>query len=65
MVATRDTYGLPPAANSMNRERLTPDRIRRLALPDGAAQFFLWDTDAPRMAVRVTAGAKSSSSSPS
>jgi integrase len=59
MVATRDTYGLPPAANSMNRERLTPDRIRRLALPDGAAQFFLWDTDAPRMAVRVTAGAKS------
>lgn len=43
----------------MNRERLTPDRIRRLALPDGAGQFFLWDTDAPRLAVRVTSGAKS------
>ncbi|MBL8423283.1 MAG: integrase family protein [Candidatus Accumulibacter phosphatis] len=43
----------------MNRERLTPDRIRRLALPDGTGQFFLWDTDAPRLAVRVTAGAKS------
>ena len=43
----------------MNRERLTPDRIRRLALPAGVGQFFLWDTDAPRLAVRVTAGAKS------
>jgi hypothetical protein len=43
----------------MNRERLTPDRIRRLALPEGAGQFFLWDTVAPRLAVRVTAGAKS------
>ncbi|MCM8623273.1 MAG: integrase family protein [Candidatus Accumulibacter sp.] len=43
----------------MNRERLTPDRIRRLTLPEGAGQFFLWDTDAPRLAVRVTAGAKS------
>ncbi|SBT10161.1 putative prophage CP4-6 integrase [Candidatus Accumulibacter aalborgensis] len=42
----------------MNRERLTPDRIRRLTLPDGVAQSFLWDTDAPRLAVRVTAGAK-------
>ena len=43
----------------MNRERLTPDRIRRLTLPAGVAQSFLWDTDAPRLAVRVTAGAKS------
>lgn len=43
----------------MNRERLTPDRIRRLALPAGVAQFFLWDTDAPRLAVRVTGGARS------
>ncbi|SBT09826.1 putative prophage CP4-6 integrase [Candidatus Accumulibacter aalborgensis] len=42
----------------MNRERLTPDRIRRLTLPEGAGQSFLWDTDAPRLAVRVTAGAK-------
>ena len=43
----------------MNRERLTPDRIRRLTLPEGAGQSFTWDTDAPRLAVRVTAGAKS------
>jgi integrase len=43
----------------MNRERLTPDRIRRLTLPAGTSQAFLWDTDAPRLAVRVTAGAKS------
>jgi integrase len=42
----------------MNRERLTPDRIRRLKLPPGVAQAFLWDTDAPRLAVRVTAGSK-------
>ena len=42
----------------MNRERLTPDRIRRLTLSEGQAQSFLWDTDAPRLAVRVTAGAK-------
>ncbi|EXI90213.1 MAG: site-specific tyrosine recombinase XerC [Candidatus Accumulibacter regalis] len=42
----------------MNRERLTPDRIRRLKLPAKAAQAFLWDTDAPRLAVRVTAGSK-------
>ena len=43
----------------MNRERLTPDRIRRLTLPEGAGHSFTWDTDAPRLAVRVTAGAKS------
>ena len=43
----------------MNRERLTPERIRRLNLPVGVAQHFLWDTDAPRLAVRVTPGAKS------
>ena len=43
----------------MNRERLTPDRVRRLSLPVGVDQDFLWDTDAPRLAVRVTAGAKS------
>jgi len=40
----------------MNRERLTPDRIRRLTLSEGQAQAFLWDTDAPRLAVRVTIG---------
>jgi hypothetical protein len=44
---------LPP-----ERERLTPDRIRRKTLPAEVAQAFLWDTDAPRLAVRVTAGSK-------
>ena len=42
----------------MQRERLTPDRIRRFACPEGTAQAFLWDTEAPRLAVRATAGAK-------
>jgi integrase len=43
----------------MNRERLTTDRIQRLTLPPGAGQAFFWDTEAPRLAVRVTAGSKS------
>ncbi len=42
----------------MQRERLTPERIRRFACPEGTAQAFLWDTEAPRLAVRATAGAK-------
>lgn len=42
------------------RENLTPDRIRRFACPQGAKQAFLWDKDAPRLAVRATSnGAKS------
>jgi len=53
------THVAKPGADTMNRERLTPDRIRRLALPEGAGQSFTWDTDAPRLAVRATAGAKS------
>ncbi len=43
----------------MQRERLTPDRIRRFTCSAGAAQTFLWDTEAPRLAVRATVGAKS------
>ena len=43
----------------MQREPLTPDRIRRFSCPADAKQSFLWDTDAPRLAVRATAGAKS------
>ncbi len=43
----------------MQRERLTPDRIRRFTCPADAKQSFLWDTDAPRLAVRATTGAKS------
>ena len=43
----------------MQRERLTPDRIRRFSCPPDVKQSFLWDTDAPRLAVRATTGAKS------
>lgn len=43
----------------MQRERLTVDRIRRFECPDEGRQSFLWDTVAPRLAVRATAGAKS------
>lgn len=43
----------------MQRERLTPERIRRFTLPAGKSQGFLWDTVAPRLAVRATAGVKS------
>ena len=42
----------------MNRGCLSLDRIRRLRLPAGTQQAFLWDTEAPRLAIRVTAGAK-------
>jgi len=43
----------------MKREHLTPDRIRRFILPAGTKQAYIWDTEAPRLAVRATAGAKS------
>lgn len=43
----------------MQRERLTLDRIRRFSCPADAKQAFLWDTDAPRLAVRATSGSKS------
>ena len=43
----------------MKRERLTPDRIRRFDCPPESKQAFLWDTEAPRLAVRVTPGSKS------
>lgn len=43
----------------MNRDRLTPEKIRKLVCPEGAKQAFMWDTVAPRLAVRATAGAKS------
>jgi hypothetical protein len=43
----------------MQRERLTPERIRRFTCPEGTKQAFLWDETAPRLAVRATAGAKS------
>lgn len=44
----------------MERVRLTEDRISKLACPPGKQQAFLWDTESPGLAVRVTAtGAKS------
>jgi len=44
----------------MERERLTPGRIRNYTCEPGMHQCFKWDTDSPRLAVRVTAsGAKS------
>jgi len=44
----------------MVRVKLTPERIRRFSCPTGKQQAFIWDTDSPRLAVRVTgSGAKS------
>lgn len=45
----------------MARERLTPERIRRFTHEgDGSNQAFMWDSEVPRLAVRVTKnGAKS------
>ena len=44
----------------MQREKLTPDRIRRFICPPESKQAFVFDTEAPRLAVRTThAGAKS------
>lgn len=43
----------------MQRERLTLVRISAFTCPPEKKQAFLWDTVAPRLAVRATAGAKS------
>lgn len=43
----------------MQRERLTSGRIRQFSCPQGTKQAFLWDTEAPRLAVRATSGSKS------
>lgn len=44
----------------MQRERLTVERIKRFSCPRSKSQAFLWDEDAQRLAVRVTAsGVKS------
>lgn len=43
----------------MQRERLTLARIAAFNCPEGKKQAFIWDTEAPRLAVRATAGAKS------
>ena len=43
----------------MKRERFTIARITAFGCPAGTQQVFLWDTEAPRLAVRATSGAKS------
>lgn len=43
----------------MQRERLTLARIAAFNCPEGKKQAFIWDSEAPRLAVRATAGAKS------
>jgi integrase len=40
----------------MQRVRLTVDRISTFQCPPEKAQAFLWDTEAPRLAVRATKG---------
>lgn len=42
----------------MARTKLTAGRIRDFTSPADKAQAFLWDTDAPGLAVRATAGAR-------
>lgn len=39
-----------------NRVRLTAGRVREFQCPSGKWQSFLWDSDAPGMAVRATGG---------
>ncbi len=40
----------------MERIRLTNQRIERAVCPPGKGQSFIWDTESPRLAVRITAG---------
>lgn len=42
----------------MARVKLTAGRIRDFECPESTAQAFLWDADAPGLAVRATPGAK-------
>lgn len=39
----------------MERDNLTPERIKNFECPAGKSQSFLWDKKVPRLAVRVTA----------
>ena len=43
----------------LRRERLTQQKIAAFTCPPEKQQAFLWDNEAPRLAVRATAGAKS------
>ena len=42
----------------MARNKLTAGRIRDFECPTGTAQAFLWDTEAPGLAVRATPGSE-------
>ena len=42
----------------MARNKLTAGRIREFECPTGTAQSFLWDTEAPGLAVRATPGSE-------
>ena len=42
----------------MARNKLTAGRIREFECPTGTAQAFLWDTEAPGLAVRATPGSE-------
>jgi hypothetical protein len=39
----------------MNRIKLTRSEIKKATCPPGKQQSFLWDTESPRLAVRITA----------
>lgn len=51
-----DCLQIPKGAMSklQNRVRLTAGRIEAFACPVGKSQAFLWDTDTPALALRVT-----------
>ncbi len=57
MVLTRTAYTGKAEGLNMARVKLTAGRIRDFECPTGG-QAFLWDTDAPGLGVRATAGAK-------
>ena len=42
----------------MARNKLTAGRIRDFECPAGTAQAFMWDTEAPGLAVRATPGSE-------
>ncbi|WP_156913826.1 hypothetical protein [Comamonas badia] len=49
-------YNLPTDTmpTTPSRARLTAGRVDAFTCPPGKAQAFLWDTEAPALAVRVT-----------
>ena len=42
----------------MDRVKLTPARIRDFTCPPDKTQAFLWDTEAPGLALRATPGSE-------